>query len=72
MIDELGQDLQVEEVGEVLPGQIVIDIRHPDAQEDEPLALEGVEVQALPFYAINSRFRNWTPTASTSCIATKG
>ena len=57
VIDELGQDLQVEEVGEVLPGQIVIDIRHPDAQEDEPLALEGVEVQALPFYAINSRFK---------------
>ena len=57
VIEELGQDLKVEEVGEALPGQIVIDIRHPDAQEDEPLELPGIEVQALPFYAINSRFK---------------
>ncbi|MGA4635494.1 tRNA uracil 4-sulfurtransferase ThiI [Pseudomonas solani] len=57
VIDELGQDLKVEEVSEALPGQIVIDIRHPDAQEDEPLELAGIEVQAMPFYAINSRFK---------------
>jgi len=57
VIDELGQDLQVEEVREALPGQIVLDIRHPDAAEDAPLALPGIEVQALPFYAINNRFK---------------
>ncbi|WP_437879582.1 tRNA uracil 4-sulfurtransferase ThiI [Pseudomonas sp. LRF_L74] len=58
VIDELGKDLQVEEVNEALPGQIVIDIRHPDASEDEPLQLDGIDVQALPFYAINSRFKD--------------
>ena len=57
-IDQLGEDLQIEEVGEALPGQIVLDIRHPDAAEDEPLALPGIEVQTLPFYAINSRFKD--------------
>ncbi len=57
VIDELGQDLAVEEVCEALPGQIVLDIRHPDAAEDEPLLLPGIEVQALPFYAINNRFK---------------
>ena len=57
VIDELGQDLQVEEVREALPGQIVLDIRHPDVVEDAPLALPGIEVQALPFYAINNRFK---------------
>ena len=57
VIDELGQDLQVEEVREALPGQIVLDIRHPDAVEDAPLALPGIEVEALPFYAINNRFK---------------
>jgi len=36
---------------------VVIDIRHPDACDDEPLALPGVEVQALPFYALNSKFK---------------
>ncbi|MCO7513281.1 tRNA 4-thiouridine(8) synthase ThiI [Pseudomonas guariconensis] len=58
VIDELGQDIEVEEVSEALPGQIILDIRHPDAQEDEPLVLEGIEVQALPFYALNSRFKH--------------
>ncbi|SFP74032.1 thiamine biosynthesis protein ThiI [Geopseudomonas sagittaria] len=57
VIDELGQDIQVEEVREALSGQIVLDIRHPDAAEDAPLVLPGIEVQALPFYAINNRFK---------------
>ncbi|MBC9252508.1 tRNA 4-thiouridine(8) synthase ThiI [Pseudomonas alcaligenes] len=57
VIDELGEDIQVEEVREALVGQVVLDIRHPDAAEDEPLAVPGVEVQTLPFYAINSRFK---------------
>ena len=57
VIDELGEDIQVEEVSEALPGQVVIDIRHPDDIEDQPLALPGIEIQALPFYAINNRFK---------------
>lgn len=57
VIDELSQDIQIEEVAEATPGQIVIDIRHPDAQEDQPLVIDGIEVQAIPFYAINSRFK---------------
>lgn len=57
VIDELGEDLQVEEVREALPGQIVLDIRHPDAAEETPLELSGIEVQTLPFYAINNRFK---------------
>ena len=58
VIDELGEDIQVEEVSEALAGQVVIDIRHPDAQEDEPLELDGIEVKALPFYALNNRFKD--------------
>jgi thiamine biosynthesis protein ThiI len=57
VIDELGKDLPIEEVREALPGQIVLDIRHPDAAEDQPLDLPGIEVQTLPFYAINNRFK---------------
>jgi thiamine biosynthesis protein ThiI len=57
VIDELGEDLAVEEVREALVGQIVLDIRHPDAQEEQPLEVDGVEVQPLPFYAINNRFK---------------
>jgi len=57
VIEELGEDIQVEEVSEAMPGQVVIDIRHPDDIEDQPLALSGIQVQALPFYAINNRFK---------------
>lgn len=57
VIDELGEEVRVEEVREALAGQIVLDIRHPDAAEDEPLTLPGIEVQALPFYALNNRFK---------------
>ncbi|MGV8919392.1 MAG: tRNA uracil 4-sulfurtransferase ThiI [Pseudomonas sp.] len=57
VIDELGQDIEIEEVSEALAGQVIIDIRHPDAQHDEPLELPGIEIQTLPFYALNSRFK---------------
>ena len=57
VIEQLGQNIQVEEVTEALSGQIVIDIRHPDAAQDQPLQLSGVEVQTLPFYALNQRFK---------------
>ena len=57
VIEELGDDLQVEEVREVLAGQVVIDIRHPDETEEAPLQLPGIDVLALPFYAVNNRFR---------------
>jgi thiamine biosynthesis protein ThiI len=56
VIDELGASVQVEEVPQALPGHIVVDIRHPDQVDEQPLELEGVEVKTLPFYAINSRF----------------
>ncbi|WP_404938081.1 tRNA 4-thiouridine(8) synthase ThiI [Pseudomonas sp. JDS08PS003] len=72
VIDELGQDLQIEEVSEALAGQIVIDIRHPDAEEDDPLQLPGVEVKALPFYALNARFKELDPTRQYLLYCDKG
>ena len=72
VIEELGQDLQVEEVAEALPGQIVVDIRHPDAQEEQPLVLDGIEVQALPFFALNSRFKELDATRQYLLYCDKG
>ena len=72
VIDELGQDLQIEEVGEALAGQIVIDIRHPDAAEDDPLELAGIEVQTMPFYAVNARFKELDPTRQYLLYCDKG
>lgn len=57
VMEELDKDIMVEQVTEVLPGQIVIDIRHPDQVEDHPLVLEGIEIKGIPFYAINQQFK---------------
>ncbi|HHJ4328616.1 TPA: thiazole biosynthesis protein, partial [Klebsiella pneumoniae] len=57
VMDALGEQVQVETLDQALPGQIVLDIRHPDEVEEQPLALPGIEVQALPFYALNNRFK---------------
>ncbi|KJK19932.1 tRNA uracil 4-sulfurtransferase ThiI [Pseudomonas sp. NPDC087612] len=72
VIDELSQDIQIEEVSQALAGQVVIDIRHPDAQEDQPLELDGIEVQALPFYALNSRFKELDATRQYLLYCDKG
>lgn len=72
VIDELGQDIDVEEVAQVTAGQVVIDIRHPDAQKDQPLVLEGIEVQALPFYALNNRFKELDITRQYLLYCDKG
>jgi tRNA uracil 4-sulfurtransferase len=72
VIDELGKDVQVEEVAEALAGHVVIDIRHPDAAEDEPLALAGIEVVALPFYALNSKFKGLDETRQYLLYCDKG
>ncbi|HEX7763908.1 MAG TPA: tRNA uracil 4-sulfurtransferase ThiI [Cellvibrio sp.] len=56
IVDELDADLSVPLVGEIAAGQVVIDIRHPDEQEANPLALEGVEVRVIPFYSLNNQF----------------
>ena len=61
VLDELSKDIQVEEVREALSGQIVIDIRHPDQVEDQPLDLGVIEQLDVPFYAINSRFKDFDP-----------
>lgn len=72
VIDVLGEDVQVEEVREALAGQIVLDIRHPDAVEDAPLQLPGIDVQALPFYALNNRFKELDVTRQYLLYCDKG
>lgn len=57
LLEELSEDIQVEMLNQALPGQVVIDIRHPDEAEDAPLQLDGVETLAMPFYAVNNKFK---------------
>ena len=72
VIDELGKDIKIEEVNEALAGHVVIDIRHPDAVEDDPLELTDIEVQSVPFYAINNKFKELDNTRQYLLYCDKG
>lgn len=58
IVDELDADLSVPVVSEVHSPDIVIDIRHPDEQEANPLKITDVEVRTIPFYSLNHNFAN--------------
>jgi thiamine biosynthesis protein ThiI len=58
LVNELDADLSVPVVSNINPGQIVIDIRHPDEQEHNPLRLDGIEIKTIPFYSLNNHFTN--------------
>ena len=62
----------VEIVEQALTGQIVLDIRHPDEQEARPLQLDGIEVQPVPFYTLNSRFPDLDPSRAYLLYCEKG
>ncbi len=62
-IDSVMQDVergasQVSEVSSPAPNQVVIDIRHPNERELQPLRLTGAHSAPLkiPFYSLNSEF----------------
>ncbi|CNH14758.1 tRNA uracil 4-sulfurtransferase ThiI [Yersinia pekkanenii] len=50
------QLVEVETVAELADSDVLLDIRAPDEQEEKPLNLSSVEVQALPFYKLSSQF----------------
>jgi thiamine biosynthesis protein ThiI len=74
-IDELqDEDLSLNEVEIVsvpLAGSVVIDIRHPNEEELEPLHLQA-EVLKIPFYELHSRMENLDRTESYMLYCDKG
>lgn len=72
IVNELDADLSVPVVGEVAQGQIVIDIRHADEEEVNPLKLSGVEVLKIPFFSLNNKFPSLDQTAQYYLYCQKG
>lgn len=72
IVDELDADLSVPVVGDLSAGQIVIDIRHPDEEETNPLRLDGVNVLKIPFYGLNNKFPTLEQTAQYYLYCQKG
>jgi thiamine biosynthesis protein ThiI len=60
-IREIGKESEqeapeVELVDAVHEHAIVLDIRSPDEEDDNPLEIEGVDIQHLPFYKLGTKF----------------
>lgn len=52
---ERDSDLEAEVLSTPLAGAIILDIRHPDEQQNSPLKVPGQTVQTLPFYQLHSQ-----------------
>ncbi|MGV3593011.1 MAG: tRNA uracil 4-sulfurtransferase ThiI [Gammaproteobacteria bacterium] len=55
-MEELQPTPLIEEVQAPPAGAVIIDIRHPDEAELQPLGIHGNTVLALPFYRLNRAF----------------
>jgi thiamine biosynthesis protein ThiI len=47
---------EVETVSEFGVNDIILDVRSPDEEDENPLEIDGVEVQHLPFYKLATKF----------------
>lgn len=47
---------EVETVSEFGADDIILDVRSPDEEDENPLEIDGVEVQHLPFYKLATKF----------------
>lgn len=61
------------EIYDVVPERaIVIDVRHPDEQQLQPLELPGVQVQAIPFFRLSGQFATLDPQYTYLLFCDKG
>lgn len=57
LVEGLGHDaVEPDEYPEVPEGATVLDIRHPDEVELQPLDVPGADVRTMPFYQLHSAF----------------
>jgi thiamine biosynthesis protein ThiI len=54
--ESLEQAPEVEQVQQLEDNGIVLDIRSPDEEDDNPLELEGVDVKHIPFFKLSTKF----------------
>lgn len=47
---------EVELVSELPTGSVVIDIRSPEEEEDNPLEIEGIKIESIPFFKLATKF----------------
>ncbi|MEH6470274.1 MAG: tRNA uracil 4-sulfurtransferase ThiI [Halopseudomonas sp.] len=58
---EVQEQIEIETQDQVQASEIVIDVRHPDEEEREPLLVPGAEVIKIPFYSLATEFVKLEP-----------
>ncbi|MEH6651579.1 MAG: tRNA uracil 4-sulfurtransferase ThiI [Motiliproteus sp.] len=53
---EAQNQVDVETQDQVSASEVIIDVRHPDEEERDPLAVDGVELLKIPFYNLATEF----------------
>lgn len=58
MDDSLSSQIAVETFAIPQPGSVILDIRHPDEVEAQPLSVPGAEVDVMPFFKVQNGFND--------------
>lgn len=72
VMEDMGKEATVAVYPRVGPGQIVIDVRHPDEEELRPLRLDNTPVLKIPFFKLSSTFASLDPSATYLLYCEKG
>ena len=57
VMEHVDQDIDVEVLSVPLAEAVILDIRHPDEEELNPLKVSGARVEKLPFYQLGKKFK---------------
>lgn len=71
-LEEEKSDQEVRIVSSPEAGEVILDIRHPDEEEHQPLQIEGCPVEKVPFYKLNSAFPELSPKTHYLLYCSKG
>ncbi|MDM3871458.1 tRNA uracil 4-sulfurtransferase ThiI [Porticoccus sp. W117] len=57
VMEQVDADIDVEVLSVPLAEAVILDIRHPDEEELNPLHVNGARVEKLPFYQLGKKFK---------------
>jgi thiamine biosynthesis protein ThiI len=72
IVDDMRRSQPVEVVSEPGNADVVIDIRHPDEQEQRPLLLANHPVIVMPFYLLREQFAKLDPARQYALYCDRG
>ncbi len=57
IVDDINVHAEIEALTKVADNQVIIDVRHSNEQERKPLNMPKIEVLAIPFFHLGTKFQ---------------